>query len=172
MPTHLIAIDQGTTSTRAIVFDAALKPVASAQQELRQIYPAPGEVEHDPEEIWAAVVATVRAAMAKASVAAADVAGIGITNQRETTIVWDRATGKPIHNAIVWQDRRTADACARLQARRPRGGDRGEDRAAARPVFLRHQDRLAARPRRRRARGGASRAGSRSARSTRSCCGG
>jgi glycerol kinase len=112
---HLIAIDQGTTSTRAFVFDAGLKAVASASQELRQIYPAPGEVEHDPEEIWAAVVATVRAAMAKAGVAAADVAGIGITNQRETTLVWDRATGKPIHNAIVWQDRRTAPACERLK---------------------------------------------------------
>src|SRR5262245_45424834 len=112
---HLIAIDQGTTSTRAIVFDAALKPIASAQQELRQVYPAPGEVEHDGEEIWAAVVATVRAAMAKAGVAAKDVAGIGITNQRETTLVWDRATGKPIHNAIVWQDRRTAALCERLK---------------------------------------------------------
>jgi len=115
MPTHLIAIDQGTTSTRAIVFDARLAPVASASEELRQIYPAPGEVEHDPEEIWSAVVSTVRAAMAKAQVAAKDVAGIGITNQRETTILWDRATGKPIHNAIVWQDRRTADICARLK---------------------------------------------------------
>ena len=113
---HLIAIDQGTTSTRAIVFDAALKPVASAGEELRQIYPRPGEVEHDPEEIWSAVVNTVRAAMAKANVAAKDIAGIGITNQRETTIVWDRATGKPIHNAIVWQDRRTADICERLKA--------------------------------------------------------
>src|SRR5262245_39672977 len=112
--THLIAIDQGTTSTRAIVFDAALKPVASASRELTQIYPAPGEVEHDPEEIFGSVVATVREAMAKAGVAAADVAGIGITNQRETTIVWDRATGKPIHNAIVWQDRRTAEMCERL----------------------------------------------------------
>ena len=113
---HLIAIDQGTTSTRAIVFDAGLAPVASAQQELRQIYPAPGWVEHDPEEIWTAVVTTVREAMAKAGLAAKDIAGIGITNQRETTIVWDRASGKPIHNAIVWQDRRTADACAALRA--------------------------------------------------------
>jgi glycerol kinase len=113
---HLIAIDQGTTSTRAIVFDLKLAPVASAQQELRQIYPAPGWVEHDPEEIWSSVVATVRGAMAKAGVSAKDVAGIGITNQRETTIVWDRSTGKPIHNAIVWQDRRTADACLVLKA--------------------------------------------------------
>jgi glycerol kinase len=113
---HLIAIDQGTTSTRAIVFDAKLTPIAAAQQELRQIYPAPGWVEHDPEDIWSAVIATVREAMAKAGTGAEDIAGIGITNQRETTIVWDRVTGKPIHNAIVWQDRRTADACAALRA--------------------------------------------------------
>jgi glycerol kinase len=116
MPSHILAIDQGTTSTRAIVFDEALAPVATAQQELRQIYPSPGWVEHDPEEIWTSVVATVRAAVAKAGVAAKDIAGIGITNQRETTIVWDRESGKPVHNAIVWQDRRTADACARLRA--------------------------------------------------------
>jgi glycerol kinase len=114
--THLIAIDQGTTSTRAIVFDGNLAPVATAQQELRQIYPAPGWVEHDAEAIWTDVVATVRGAMAKAGLAAKDIAAIGITNQRETAIVWDRATGKPIHNAIVWQDRRTADACAALRA--------------------------------------------------------
>ncbi|MFN3659025.1 MAG: glycerol kinase GlpK [Pseudolabrys sp.] len=116
MPAALIAIDQGTTSTRAIVFDASLTPLASAQQELRQIYPAAGWVEHDPEEIWAATVATVRAALAKASLSARDVVGIGITNQRETTVIWDRATGVPIHNAIVWQDRRTAEFCERLRA--------------------------------------------------------
>ena len=115
MADYLIAIDQGTTSTRAIVFDAALAPVASAQQELPQIYPAPGCVEHDPEEIWTAAVVTVRAAMAKAQARARDIAAIGITNQRETTIVWDRATGRPIHHAIVWQDRRTAPACAALR---------------------------------------------------------
>jgi glycerol kinase len=113
---YLLAIDQGTTSTRAILFDAALTPIASAQQELRQIYPAPGWVEHDPEEIWSATVATARAALAQAGAGAGDVAGIGVTNQRETTIVWDRASGRPIHNAVVWQDRRTADMCARLRA--------------------------------------------------------
>jgi glycerol kinase len=112
VPTHLIAIDQGTTSTRAIVFDAALAPVATAQQEFTQIYPAPGLVEHDPEEIWSSVVSTVRAAMAKAGLAAKDVAAIGITNQRETSVVWERTSGTAIHNAIVWQDRRTADTCA------------------------------------------------------------
>jgi glycerol kinase len=111
----LLAIDQGTTSTRAILFDRALKPVAVAQQEFRQIYPAPGQVEHDPEEIWTSVVATVRAVLATTGAAAGDVAAIGITNQRETTVVWDRASGRPIHNAIVWQDRRTADACAALR---------------------------------------------------------
>jgi glycerol kinase len=117
LPAFIIAIDQGTTSTRAIVFDSSLAPVASAQQELRQIYPAPGLVEHDAEEIWSATVATVRGAMQKAGVAAKDIAGIGITNQRETTVLWDRATGKPIHNAIVWQDRRTAELCASLRQR-------------------------------------------------------
>src|SRR6476661_2896435 len=95
VPEHLIAIDQGTTSTRAIVFDAALAPVASAQEELRQIYPAPGLVEHDPEEIWSATLATVRAAMARAGAEARDIAALGITNQRETTIIWDRATDRP-----------------------------------------------------------------------------
>jgi glycerol kinase len=113
---YLLAIDQGTTSTRAIVFDAALVPVASAQQEITQIYPGPGLVEHDPEEIWATTIATVREAMAKADATAREVAAIGITNQRETAIVWDRTTGRPIHNAIVWQDRRTAQACADLRA--------------------------------------------------------
>ena len=115
MPAALIAIDQGTTSTRAIAFDASLKPLAIAQQELRQIFPSPGWVEHDPEEIRQAVIATARDAMAQAHLSAKDIAGIGITNQRETTIVWDRATGKPIHNAIVWQDRRTADVCEMLR---------------------------------------------------------
>jgi glycerol kinase len=116
MRTFLIAIDQGTTSSRAIVFDAALTPLTIAQQEFTQYFPADGQVEHDPEEIWATVVATVRAAMAQAGVTAPDIAAIGITNQRETTVIWDRETGKPIHNAIVWQDRRTADVCAALRA--------------------------------------------------------
>jgi glycerol kinase len=115
---HLIALDQGTTSTRAIVFDARLAPIATAQQEFRQIFPAPGWVEHDPEDIWTTSVATVRAAMAKAGLAAKDIAGLGITNQRETTLLWERTSGKPIHNAIVWQDRRTADRCAALRRER------------------------------------------------------
>jgi glycerol kinase len=112
----LLAIDQGTTSTRAIVFDDTLRPLAMAQQEFPQIYSAPGQVEHDPEEIWSSVTATVADAVARAGLAAGDIAAIGITNQRETTLIWDRATGKPIHNAIVWQDRRTENVCAGLRA--------------------------------------------------------
>jgi len=116
MPTHLLAIDQGTTSTRAIVFAADLSIVAQDQREFPQHYPRSGWVEHDPEDLWSTTVETVRGAMAKAGVTAAEVAAIGITNQRETTVVWDRATGRAIHNAIVWQDRRTAEACAQLRA--------------------------------------------------------
>jgi glycerol kinase len=115
LPDLLLAIDQGTTSSRAIIFDAGLKPISSAQQELAQIYPAPGLVEHDPEAIWSTTLATVRAAIDQAGVGAKDIAAIGIANQRETTVVWDRTTGRAIHNAIVWQDRRTAESCAALR---------------------------------------------------------
>ena len=115
MSGFVLAIDQGTTSSRAIVFDGAMRPVGSAQKEFTQLYPASGWVEHDPEEIWATVVATCKAALKKAKIGAADVAAIGITNQRETIVIWDKATGKPIHNAIVWQDRRTAPLCAKLK---------------------------------------------------------
>jgi glycerol kinase len=115
MKSHILAIDQGTTSSRAILFDAALQPVAAAQKEFRQIYPQPGWVEHDPEDLWATTVATASEAMARANLTAADIAAIGITNQRETTVIWDRRTGKAIHNAIVWQDRRTAARCAELK---------------------------------------------------------
>lgn len=114
MPAHILAIDQGTTSSRAIVFRADMGIAAIAQQEFPQHYPESGRVEHDAEDIWRTVLATARDALAKAGLAARDVAGIGITNQRETTVVWDRATGRPIHRAIVWQDRRTADTCRRL----------------------------------------------------------
>ena len=111
----LIAIDQGTTSTRTIIFDTAGRPVATAQRELPQIFPAAGWVEHDAEQIWRDVVETVRQAMAAAGIDAAQVACIGITNQRETTVIWDRDSGRPIANAIVWQDRRTADLCSDLR---------------------------------------------------------
>ncbi len=117
MSGYVLAIDQGTTSSRAIVFDGAMKPVGTGQQEFTQHFPASGWVEHDPEEIWASVVATVKTALKKAGRQAAEIAAIGITNQRETVVIWDKATGKPIHNAIVWQDRRTAPLCARLRKR-------------------------------------------------------
>jgi glycerol kinase len=110
---HILVIDQGTTSTRAIVFDERARPLASAQMEFPQIYPRPGWIEHDPEDLWNTTLSTAREAIAKAG-GPQSIAGIGVTNQRETTILWERKTGKPIHNAIVWQDRRTADRCAEL----------------------------------------------------------
>jgi glycerol kinase len=115
MARHILVIDQGTTSTRAIVFNAAVAAVASHQQEFTQLYPRPGWVEHDPEEIWTSVIATCRDALRTAGLIVADIAALGITNQRETVVVWDRRTGKAIHNAIVWQDRRTAAACEALE---------------------------------------------------------
>ncbi len=114
--THLLAIDQGTTSSRALVFGTDLSVRGLGQQEFAQHYPASGWVEHDAEDIWRTTLETARTSLAHAEVAAKDLAGIGITNQRETCVVWDRTTGKPIHRAIVWQDRRTADTCARLKA--------------------------------------------------------
>ncbi len=111
----ILAIDQGTTSSRAIVFDRAGRIIVSAQQEFPQHYPAEGQVEHDPEDIWRTTLDTAREAFAKAE-EIGEIAAIGVTNQRETTLIWDRADGKPIYNAIVWQDRRTADRCAALKS--------------------------------------------------------
>jgi glycerol kinase len=115
---YILSLDQGTTSSRAILFDHAGSIVAVAQKEFPQIFPKPGWVEHDPRDIWSSQAGVAAEVLTKASVSAADVAAIGITNQRETTLVWDRFTGKPIHNAIVWQDRRTAGVCDRLRARK------------------------------------------------------
>ena len=115
---HILALDQGTTSSRAIVFDHAGTIVAVAQKEFPQIFPKPGWVEHNPSDIWSSQSGVAAEALAKANLSAADVAAIGITNQRETTLVWDRATGQPVSNAIVWQDRRTAPMCDRLRARK------------------------------------------------------
>ncbi|CAN7542431.1 glycerol kinase GlpK [Mesorhizobium sp. LjRoot246] len=115
MTGYILAIDQGTTSTRAILFDGDMKVAGGGQKEFTQHYPASGWVEHDPEDIWASVVTTVKAALKKAGRNASEVAALGITNQRETVVIWDRATGKPIHNAIVWQDRRTATLCQKLK---------------------------------------------------------
>src|SRR6476646_4391739 len=113
---YILALDQGTTSSRAIVFDRDGAIRAIAQKEFTQMFPSPGWVEHDPQEIWASQIGVAVEALGRAQVRPKDVAAIGITNQRETTIVWDRETGEPIHHAIVWQDRRTADFCERLQA--------------------------------------------------------
>ena len=112
---YIVALDQGTTSSRAIVFDHEQNIVAVGQKEFKQIYPQPGWVEHDPMEIWATQYGVLQEALIKAGITLADVAGIGITNQRETTIVWEKDTGKPIYNAIVWQCRRTADLCDQLK---------------------------------------------------------
>lgn len=111
----ILSIDQGTTSSRAILFDKAGVPLHSAQQEFKQIFPENGWVEHDPEDIWESTLTVCRQVLKEAGLQADQVAGIGITNQRETTLVWDRATGKPVYNAIVWQDRRTAEYCKQLQ---------------------------------------------------------
>ena len=115
--TYLLALDQGTSSSRSIVFDGAGRIVAIAQRELTQIYPQPGWVEHDPAEIWSSQLATAREVLAKAKLSAADIRALGITNQRETTVLWNRRTGEPVHHAIVWQDRRAEPTCAELRER-------------------------------------------------------
>jgi glycerol kinase len=113
--THILAIDQGTTSSRALIFDANMQVIATAQQEFPQHFPKSGWVEHAPSDLWGTTLTTCRNAITKADLTASDIAAIGITNQRETTVVWDRATGVPLYNAIVWQDRRTAEYCRSLQ---------------------------------------------------------
>lgn len=112
---YILAFDQGTTSSRAILFDHDGKIISTAQKEFRQIFPKPGWVEHNPNEIWSSQISVAAEALSRVNTTAADVEAIGITNQRETTIVWNRKTGKPIYNAIVWQDRRTADICKKLK---------------------------------------------------------
>ena len=119
--THILAIDQGTTSSRAILFDGDMKVAAIAQEEFPQHFPRSGWVEHDPGDLWSTTAGTCRAVIEKAGLRPDDIAAIGITNQRETTLVWDAKTGKPVHNAIVWQDRRTADFCRKLR-------DSGDDK--------------------------------------------
>ena len=110
---YVLALDQGTTSSRAILFDRHGQIVNTAQKEFKQIFPKPGWVEHDPAEIWASQIGVAVEVVERAGITSRDIAAIGITNQRETTVVWDRASGKPICNAIVWQDRRTASICDR-----------------------------------------------------------
>jgi len=121
MATHILAIDQGTTSSRAIIFNDQFDIIAQAQQEFEQFFPQSGWVEHDPEDIWSSTLATCRQALEQSGLSPSNIAAIGITNQRETTIIWDRETGKPVHKAIVWQDRRTAEFCRELSRQ---GNDR------------------------------------------------
>jgi len=116
-PQYILALDQGTTSSRAVLFDHAGQIVSSAQKEFQQIYPQAGWVEHDPQEIWSTQAGVAAEAVTKLGLNGSAIAAIGITNQRETTIVWERDSGKPVYNAIVWQDRRTADFCAELKSR-------------------------------------------------------
>ena len=115
MSGHILAIDQGTTSSRAIIFDPQMRTASSAQTEITQHFPQTGWVEHDANEIWNTVLSTARDALAKSGTAPGAIAAVGITNQRETTVVWEKATGRPLHKAIVWQDRRTAEMCDRLK---------------------------------------------------------
>ncbi|WP_080238221.1 glycerol kinase GlpK [Spirosoma rigui] len=128
MPTYVAAIDQGTTSTRCIVFDRQGQIISQAQKEHKQIYPQPGWVEHDPEEIWKNTLEVVALARIKGKLSTADIAAVGITNQRETAVVWNRKTGKPYYNAIVWQDMRTAELVAQFAAVSPDGQDRFRDK--------------------------------------------
>ena len=116
MSKYVLALDQGTTSSRAILFDRKGQIIQQAQKEFSQHYPQPGWVEHDPEEIWSSQFSVLAEVLAKAGITTGDIAAIGITNQRETTVVWDRKTSKPVYNAIVWQDRRTAAFCDQLRA--------------------------------------------------------
>src|SRR4029450_14105236 len=118
---YILALDQGTTSSRSMVFDKRGNIISIAQKEFKQIFPQAGWVEHDAEEIWSTQFGTMAEAVAKANITMNQIAGIGITNQRETTVVWERSTGKPICNAIVWQDRRTAAFCAQLKGAKLRG---------------------------------------------------
>ena len=117
MEQYILALDQGTSSSRAIVFDRQGKIRASAQKEFPQHFPKPGWVEHDPKDIWSSEASVIAEAITSMGINGLNIAGIGITNQRETTIVWDAETGEPVHNAIVWQDRRTSDYCDSLKAK-------------------------------------------------------
>src|SRR5690606_35621910 len=117
MSEYILSLDQGTTSSRAIIFDHNGSVVSVAQKEFKQIFPRPGWVEHDPNEIWSTQLGVAAEAISKAGLTTESIAAIGITNQRETTVVWERATGKPVYNAIVWQDRRTATFCDELKAK-------------------------------------------------------
>ena len=136
------AVDQGTTSTRFMIFDHSGNEVARHQLEHEQLLPNPGWVEHNPVEIWDRTQAVIKAALDTANLAATDLAALGITNQRETAVVWDRKTGRPYYNAIVWQDTRTGPDRRQARARRPRRGHQAQGRRATRDLFLWREDRV------------------------------
>ena len=140
----VLAIDQGTSSTRALVFDVGGRVLGSAQREFDQIFPRDGWVEHDPEMLWDTTLYAARGALANAGIEARALTGIGITNQRETTLIWDAETGVPVHNAIVWQDRRTAQRCEQIRADGMEKTITDVDGPRHRSVFFEHQDRVAA----------------------------
>ena len=151
MAKYAAALDQGTTSTRCMIFDHGGQVVSVSQKEHEQIYPKPGWVEHDANEIWSRTKDVIEEAMKEAGASADDIAGVGITNQRETTLVWDRNTGEPVHNALVWQDTRTDKLVDEFSKRRGPGALPGAGRTAAGHVLLRSQDPLGPGQRRRRA---------------------
>ena len=140
----VLALDQGTTSSRAMVFDRRGRAIATAQQEFTQYYPQPGWVEHDPRDLWHSTRRTALGALGKANLTGKNISAMGITNQRETTLLWERATGRPLHPAIVWQDRRTADFCAKLKRQGTGAAFQSENGTGTRSVFLRHENSLAA----------------------------
>ncbi len=142
MAKYSAAVDQGTTSTRFMIFDHAGKVVAIDQKEHEQIYPKPGWVEHDPMEIWERTQEVIAGALKKSDISPKDIAAVGVTNQRETTVVWEKATGKPVYNAIVWQDTRTDKICNELAKDGGQDRFRDESRPAAGDLFLRPQDQM------------------------------
>ena len=142
MPRYLLALDQGTTSSRAILFDEMQNIVSVAQKEFTQYYPQSGWVEHNPMEIYSSIYGVMMEVISQSDIHARDIAAIGITNQRETTVVWDKKTGKPIYNAIVWQCRRTASICDELERPRTQGLYQKDDGSGAGRVFFRHEDQM------------------------------
>ncbi len=142
MAKYAAAVDQGTTSTRFMIFDHSGKVVGIHQMEHEQIFPKPGWVEHDPMEIWARTQDVIKGGLEKSGVSPADIAAVGVTNQRETAVVWEKATGKPVYNAIVWQDTRTDKICNALGRKWRAGSVPSEGRPAAGHLFLRPQNQM------------------------------
>ena len=142
MQTYILAFDQGTTSCRALIFDKKGSIISTSQREFTQYFPKPGWVEHDAMEIWSTQVAMAAETVTKKGLEAKNIAAIGITNQRETVVVWDKKTGKPVYNAIVWQDKRTAEYCDQLKSEGKSAMDARKNRSCNRCLFLRHKSQM------------------------------